>query len=209
MNTFTGRPTGIGKEPVDGRVEMRDPGPKNGGLGSGLVGDAIAERKHHGGSEQAVYAYARESLDWWSVQLNRVLPPGQFGENLTTTGLDVDGAIIGERWHIGRDVILQVTGPRIPCATFRGRMAERGWVRRFAAAQRPGAYLSVVAGGQVAAGDEVQVIDRPSHQVTVATVFRALLGDRALLPSLLEAGHDLPVEIRDFAVRGETYELDG
>ena len=121
--------TGIGKKPVEAAT-LRAPGPKRGGLGSGVVGDFIADVKHHGGDQQAVYAFAREELDAWQERLGRELVDGSFGENLTTSGLDVDGALLGERWAVGDEVVLEVCGPRIPCATFQARMGEKGWVRR-------------------------------------------------------------------------------
>ena len=131
--------TGIDKRPVDGPVLVRAPGSQADGLGSGLVGDVIGDRSAHGGDEQAVYAYARESLDRWVEELGRPLTSGSFGENLTTTGLDVDGALIGERWEVGDDLVLQVTGPRVPCATFQGWLEEQHWVKRFSQAAIPGA----------------------------------------------------------------------
>jgi MOSC domain-containing protein YiiM len=177
-------------------------------LGGGLVGDVIGDPRHHGGTDQAVYAYARESLDAWQTRLGRQLPHGQFGENLTTRGLDVDGALIGERWQIGETVVLQVTGPRIPCATFRGWVGEPGWLKQFTEAGRPGAYLRVMAGGFVRAGDPVEIVHRPVHEVTVALAFRAMLTDSSLLRRLLEAGDDLPDEMRDMARSGRTFALD-
>ena len=159
--------------------------------GSGLVGDAIGDHGHHGGDEQAVYAYAREELDDWERRLGRELRNGMFGENLTTRGLVVSDAVIGERWRIG-DVVLQVTGPRIPCGTFRDHMAEKGWLKTFAVTARSGAYLTVVAPGTVRAGDEVTVVHRPDHNVTSRLAFRALTRERELLPELLAAGDDLP-----------------
>ena len=125
-------------------AHLRAPGPKHGGLGSGVEGDFLGDTRHHGGDYQAVYAFAREELDWWAAQLGRDLPNGMFGENLTTSGLDVDGALVGERWAVGDEVVLEVCGPRIPCATFAARMGERGWVKRFSEVGRTGAYLSVV-----------------------------------------------------------------
>ncbi|SHG78028.1 MOSC domain-containing protein YiiM [Jatrophihabitans endophyticus] len=190
------RPTGFGKVPVSGPVEVREPGPKRGGLGSGLVGDRIGNQRHHGGTDQAVYAFAREVLDAWEQRLGRMLPDGAFGENLTTVGVDVDGALVGERWRIGDTVVLQVTNPRIPCATFRGRMDVRGWTRRFTEDGRSGAYLRVVTGGVVRSGDAVTVLHRPDHDVTVGLAFRAVMGERELLPRLRAAGDDLPAELR-------------
>ncbi len=142
--------TGIGKQPQSEPVEVRAPGPKHGGLGSGLVGDFIGDVKHHGGDEQAVYAVAREDLDRWAERLGRDLPNGFFGENLTTVDLDVNEARLGERWRVGADVVLEVTCPRIPCSTFRGWVGERGWLKKFTADARPGAYLRVVEPGRIA-----------------------------------------------------------
>jgi MOSC domain-containing protein YiiM len=188
--------TGIGKRPTEGPVEIRAPGPKATGLGSGLVGDFIGDRRHHGGEGQAVYAFQREDLDWWERQLGRELPNGYFGENLTTVGLEVNDARLGEHWQIGSAVVLQVTTPRIPCSTFRGWMGEKGWARIFTAAGRPGAYLSVVTSGTISAGDPIEVVHRPDHNVTISLAFRATTTERALLPRLLEAGDDLDPALR-------------
>jgi MOSC domain-containing protein YiiM len=168
--------TGIHKRPVDSAT-VRAPGPKHGGLGSGVEGDFLGDTRHHGGDSQAVYAFAREELDWWSVQLGRDLPHGMFGENLTTAGLDVDASLVGDRWAVGEEVVLEVCGPRIPCATFAARMDERGWVKRFSDVGRTGAYLSIVRGGPIRTGDRIEVVSRPEHDVTVPVSFRAFMGD--------------------------------
>jgi MOSC domain-containing protein YiiM len=178
--------TGIGKYPVEA-AELRAPGPKRGGLGSGVVGDFIGDRRHHGGDYQAVYAFAREELDRWEERLGRALPNGMFGENLTTEGLDVDGALVGERWTVGDDAVLEVCGPRIPCATFQARMGERGWVRRFSEVGRTGAYLAIINGGTVRQGDPVSVVSRPAHDITVPMAFRAFTGDLELAERVLAA----------------------
>jgi MOSC domain-containing protein YiiM len=186
--------TGIDKRPVTGPVAVNAAGPKGTGA-VGLAGDRVHDVEHHGGTDQAVYAYAREDLDEWAKQLGRELPGGVFGENLTTSGLDVNGALIGERWRVGVDVVLEVTGPRIPCGTFQGWMRERGWIKRFTLEARPGAYLRVVRPGAIKAGDEIMVEDRPGHDVTVALVFRALTREPDLLPRLL-AADALPEETK-------------
>lgn len=188
--------TGITKRPQSEPVEVRPPGPKHGGLGSGLVGDYIGDGRHHGGDGQAVYAFAREDLDRWESRLARTIPNGFFGENLTTAGLDLAEARIGEHWRVGQDVVLRVTSPRIPCATFRGQMAERGWLKTFTQDGRPGAYLAVVESGLLAGGDPVEILHRPDHDVTIALMFRAFTTDRDLLPELLAAGDDLDEETR-------------
>lgn len=187
--------TGIDKQPVDGAVEIRDPGPRGIG-GGGLAGDAILDTRHHGGTVQAVYSYAREDMDAWEAELGRPLRSGMFGENLTLRGLDITGAPIGDRWLVGQECVLQVTAPRIPCRTFAGWLEDQGWVGRFTERGAPGAYLSVVAPGSVRAGDPVTVVRRPDHDVTIGLVFRALTTDKELLPRLLAAGDDLPEEIR-------------
>jgi len=167
------RSTGIRKHPVDRPVEVRAPGPKTTGLGSGLVGDFVGDAENHGGDDQAVYAFAREDLDRWQATLGRELPNGSFGENLTTADLDVNQALIGEVWQLGPTLRLEVTSSRIPCSTFRGQMGERGWLKTFTADARPGAYLRVVRPGPVNAGDPIVLIHRPSAGPTVTEQFRS------------------------------------
>jgi MOSC domain-containing protein YiiM len=188
--------TGINKQPVDHPVTVRPPGPKGIGLHSGLVGDQIFDVEHHGGDDQAVYVYAREDYDWWERQLDRELPGGLFGENLTLANVDVNGAVIGETWRVGDDLVLQTTFGRIPCATFQHKMAEPRWLKRFTQENRPGAYLRVLAAGEVRAGDPVEVLDRPAHGVTIADGFRAWMTEPALLPRLL-AVDGLPTGLKD------------
>lgn len=182
------RVTAIDKRPVDGPVDVRAPGAKRDGLGSGLVGDAVCDRRHHGGNDQAVYAFAREDLDSWAAVLGRPLGHGCFGENLTTIGLDVTLARIGERWRIGGALVLELTSPRIPCRTFAGWLGEQGWIKRFTEVARPGAYLRVIEPGAVQRGDAIEVVDRPAHDVTVGLVFRALTRHPLLLEQVLAAG---------------------
>jgi MOSC domain-containing protein YiiM len=198
--------TGIDKIPTPQSVLVRAPGTKQDGLGGALVGDTVCDRRHHGGDTQAVYAYAREDLDQWQCVLGRDLPGGVFGENLTTSGVDVNGAVIGERWKIGDELELAVSVPRIPCGTFRGWIAERGWLRTFARAARPGTYLSVVTSGYVRAGDAVTIVGRPAHGVTVAQVFRALTLEPELLPTIL-AADELEEETKAMARSGRTFSL--
>ena len=198
----TGR-TGIGKHPVTWPVPVSDPGPKRRGhpRPNGLAGDIVCTTAHHGGTDQAVYAYAREDLDWWERELGYELPAGRFGENLTTRGLDLTNTLVGERWRIGGTVVLQATSPRIPCATFAHRMGEPRWVKRFTVCGATGTYLRVIVPGEIKAGDRIEVIRRPRHTVTIGRSFRALTTDADLLPSLLEAGDDLPPEERAAVLR--------
>jgi MOSC domain-containing protein YiiM len=191
--------TGIDKQPVDGPVMVTPARAK--GLGMvGLAGDRVYDVRNHGGPDQAVYAYAREDLDFWAAELDRPLGNGMFGENLTTEGVDVNGALIGERWRIGPEVILEACCPRIPCGTFQGWLAQAGWIKRFTQAARPGTYLRVIEPGEIQAGDAVEVVYRPGHDVTVAVVFRALTLEPDLLPRLLDIDA-LPRELRDQAGR--------
>jgi MOSC domain-containing protein YiiM len=186
--------TGIDKRSVDGPVAVTAPGPK--GTGEvGIAGDRAHDVKHHGGTDQAVYAYAREDLDAWAAELGRSLQNGDFGENLTTSGLDVNGALIGERWRIGPDVVLEVSCPRKPCVTLQGRLGIEGFIDRFTRAARPGAYLRVIEPGDIRAGDPVTIVGRPAHDVTVELAFRALTREPGLLPRL-SAADALPEEIK-------------
>ncbi len=160
--------TAIDKRPVEGRVAVSVPAD----AGVGLAGDQIYDRKDHGGPDQAIYAYAGEDRAWWAAELGREIDAGAFGENFATEGLDVTGAVIGERWQVGTDgVLLEVTAPRIPCRTFQGWMGEPHWVRRFTEHGAPGAYLRVVAEGTVGAGDPIEVVHRPEHGMTIGDVF--------------------------------------
>ncbi|HEX5567207.1 MAG TPA: MOSC domain-containing protein [Streptomyces sp.] len=187
--------TGIDKRPAGGPVAVAAPGPRGVG-GSGLAGDVIGDLRHHGGDDQAVYAFAREDLDGWERELGRDLPDGSFGENLTTSGLDVNGALVGERWRIGPDVVLEVSCARTPCRTFAGWLGEARWMKRFTRAAAPGAYLRVVEPGEIRAGDRVEIVHRPGHEVTVSFLFRALTTERRLLPRVLAAGDALAAEER-------------
>ena len=213
FSTKTGL-TGIDKRPVEGAVELRAPGPKRGGLGSGLVGDYIGDARHHGGDRQAVYAFAREDLDRWEPELGRAIANGTFGENLTTVGLDLAEALVGERWVVGdvddpeRSVELEVTDPRVPCRTFAGWLGERGWVRRFTAEARTGTYLAVVRAGTVRAGDAITRTFVPDHDVTSGLLFRATTTQRELLPRLLAARAHLDPETLEMVARSTTMVLD-
>jgi MOSC domain-containing protein YiiM len=186
--------TGIDKRPSATPVELQDPGPGTGV--SGVAGDAIGDPRNHGGTDQAVYVFAREELDHWQAELGRPLTNGVFGENLTTAGLDVDGALVGERWQVGDACVLEVTSPRIPCRTFAGWLEEQLWVKRFTERGAPGAYLRVISPGAVSGGDSITVLHRPSHGVTIALMFRALTTDKVLQSQLAAAGDALPEPLR-------------
>ncbi|MFZ2510045.1 MAG: MOSC domain-containing protein [Gordonia sp. (in: high G+C Gram-positive bacteria)] len=157
--------TAIDKRPVVGPVSA---GPY------GLYGDVQADRKHHGGLDKALYAYADEDARYWADQLDRPTPAGWYGENLRVSGIDLSAARIGEQWRVGEQLVVEVTAPRIPCQTFARRVGgadQRGWVKRFMQAGRPGAYLRVVARGQVAADDAIVVMTRPESASTIAEVY--------------------------------------
>jgi len=157
--------TAIDKRPVDGPVRVHT---------LGLHADVQASRKHHGGPEQALYAYAQEDANFWQSELDRDLPSGWFGENLRVEGIDVSGARIGEQWRIGDTVVVEVTSPRRPCITFArwvGGSDERGWVKRFTLAARPGAYFKVVKRGAIDAGDAIEILSVPVGARTIGEVF--------------------------------------
>jgi MOSC domain-containing protein YiiM len=167
----------IGKAPVDRRVRVS---------GVNVEGDDQADRSVHGGPDKAIYAYAAEDTAWWEAQLERELGPGAFGENLTVEGVDVSGAVIGERWRLGT-VELEVCQPRFPCFKLGLRFGDPKMLKRFTQAERPGAYLRIVREGEIAAGDAIEVLDRPAHGITVAVVARAVMIDHALLAGAADA----------------------
>ncbi|WP_047689872.1 MOSC domain-containing protein [Kocuria sp. ZOR0020] len=187
--------TGIHKGPVDHAVEIRDPGMRGDGPGSGVIGDYIGDDRHHGGEHQAVYAFAREELDHWESELGLTIPPGTFGENLTIGDYDVDSALLGEIWRIG-EVRLQVTGARTPCRTFAAVMQQQGWVKTFTQRARTGAYLRVLEAGEVKAGMDLTVEFRPDHGITVSQSFRAATTQQSLLPEMVAAEPYLHPELR-------------
>ena len=139
----------------------------------------------------------REDLDAWQLRLGRSLPNGFFGENLTTRDLEVNEARLGERWQMGSEVVLEVTSPRIPCSTFRGWVDERAWLQALHGGGAAWGLSQRGDPGTIAAGDEIEIIHRPDHEITIALAFRALTTDRELLPRLLEAGDALDPELRE------------
>ena len=167
---FNGREveSAIWKSPVAGGVAAR---------GVNLEGDDQADRKAHGGPDKAVYAYAVEDVRWWERELGRPLQHGHFGENLTTEGIDVNGALVGESWEVGT-ALLEVSEPRVPCWRLGVRMDDMTFVRRFTEALRPGAYLRILSEGSIAAGDAIRVVGRPDHGLSVRDVFRIYSRDR-------------------------------
>jgi len=173
--------SGIDKRPVGGPVLLAE---------AGVEGDTVCHTKYHGGPDQAVYAYGWEDLQFWSAELGQDVRAGGVGENLTVSGVDCSGAVLGERWRVG-EAILQVRSARIPCRVFAGFRGVPDLVKRFIAAGRPGAYLAVVRPGRVQAGDAVAVVDRPDHGVTVAELLAAATGTRELVPRIVAARKDL------------------
>ncbi len=174
---YNGHParSAIWKSPVSGRVAAR---------GVNLDGDDQADRRAHGGPDKAIYAYAAEDARWWEREIGRSLSYGEFGENLTTEGMELNDALVGERWQVGTTV-LEVSEPRIPCRRLGVRMNDPLFPRRFAEAMRPGAYLRIVGEGSVAAGDEIWIIERPDHGLTVRDVSRIYTRDRDEVERLL------------------------
>jgi MOSC domain-containing protein YiiM len=174
--------TAIWKQPVEGRVRVR---------GVNLDGDEQADLSVHGGPDKAVYAYAIEETRLWEEELGRELGVGAFGENLTTTGVDVSGALIGERWRVGT-TLLEVVQPRFPCFKLGVRMDDPGFVRRFAQGSRPGAYLRIIEEGELGTGDKVSIVERPDHGVSSRLVFDAILVDHSLVAKAQQAPQLIP-----------------
>jgi MOSC domain-containing protein YiiM len=174
--------TAIWKVPVEGRVQV---------LHDNLDGDRQADLTVHGGPDKAVYAYAIEETRRWEGELGRELGAGAFGENLTTEGVDVSGAVIGERWRVGT-TLLEVVQPRFPCFKLGLRMDDPGFVRTFAHGSRPGAYLRILEEGELGGGDAVSIEGRPEHGVTSRLVYDAILVDEDLIPRALQAPELIP-----------------
>jgi MOSC domain-containing protein YiiM len=174
---YDGRPakSAIWKLPVAGRVRAR---------GVNLEGDEQADRKAHGGPDKALYAYAIEDARWWERALGRSVQYGEFGENLTTQEIAVNDALVGERWEIGT-VVLEVSEPRVPCWRLGVRMNDQMFVRRFTEALRPGSYLRIIGEGDLGAGDQIRVIHRPDHDLTIRDVFRIYTRDRDEIERLI------------------------
>jgi MOSC domain-containing protein YiiM len=154
--------TGIYKLPVATPVQVTQ---------LGLAGDAVVDVENHGGVDQAVYIYGEPDYAWWSMQLGSELEPGTLGENLTIAGLESASLNIGDMLHIGA-VTLQVTAARIPCATLAARMGDPGFVKRFRAAERPGAYCRVLQTGVVQTGDAVTLARYAGETITLVEMFR-------------------------------------
>lgn len=186
--------TGIDKRPVPGGVRVSR---------FGLFADVQADRAHHGGEDQAVYAYAEEDAAAFAPELGHDVAPGLFGENLRTRGIDVTGAVLGERWRVGEKVLLEVTYPRTPCGTFERRMRIPGWQDRFRQQGAPGAYFRVLRAGSVHAGDAIEVVERPDHGVTIGGWFAGEHPEdaRTLLAAEAQGGYLLPEKLRHHAER--------
>lgn len=168
--------TGIDKRAVNGPVLAAN---------DYLEGDVISDRDNHGGYDAAIYAYAREDADWWEEKLRTSISNGRFGENLTTQGIDVNGAIIGERWSVG-STVLEVSSPRIPCRVFAGFWDRPTLIKEFTDAGRPGAYLRIIEEGYLQGGDEIRIVHRPKHGITVADLFAARSGDRSKIAEIVK-----------------------
>ena len=175
---YRGQPaeSAIWKSPVSGRIAAR---------GVNLAGDRQADRESHGGFDKAVYAYAVEDQRWWEREIGRPLSYGEFGENLTTERIAVNDALVGERWQIGT-AVFEVSEPRIPCWRLGVRMNDEMFPRRFSKAMRPGSYLRVVVAGDVGAGDEISIVEKPEHDLSIRDVFRIYTRDRHEVARLLE-----------------------
>lgn len=160
--------TGIDKRSVAGPVEFKN---------NGVAGDRIIDTNVHGGYDQAVYAYAKEDARWWEKEIGEEISAGRFGENLTTEGIDVNAALVGEQWKIG-SVILEVSQPRIPCRVFAGFWKRATLIKDFTQAGRPGAYLRIIQEGTAQAGDAIEIIFKPDHSVSISDLFSAKSGER-------------------------------
>lgn len=168
--------TGIDKRPIEGPIKFAN---------NSVAGDSVIDTKAHGGYDKAVYAYAREDAVWWESEISRKITNGAFGENLTTSGIDVNASLIGERWQIGT-TILEVSEPRIPCRVFAGFWDRPTLIKDFTNAKRPGAYLRIIEEGEISAGDELIVSFKPAHGITIRDIFQAKSGERSKISQIKE-----------------------
>ena len=180
--------TGIDKRSVTGAIEFKN---------NGVVGDRVIDTNVHGGYEQAVYAYAREDAQWWEREINEEIPAGRFGENLTTEGIDVNAALVGEQWKIG-SVILEVSQPRIPCRVFAGFWKRATLIKDFTQAGRPGTYLRIIQEGTAQAGDAIEVIFKPNHTITISDLFAAKSGERSKINQIKDVTY-LSTEFKEWS----------
>jgi MOSC domain-containing protein YiiM len=180
--------TGIDKRSVTGAIEFKN---------NGVVGDRVIDTNVHGGYEQAVYAYAREDAQWWEREINEEIPAGRFGENLTTEGMDVNAAIIGEQWKIG-SVILEVSQPRIPCRVFAGFWKRATLIKDFTQAGRAGTYLRIIQEGTAQAGDAIEVIFKPDHTISISDLFAAKSGERSKINEIKDVTY-LSTEFKEWS----------
>ena len=180
--------TGIDKRSFTGAIEFKN---------DGVVGDRIIDTNAHGGYDQAVYAYAREDAQWWEREINEEIPAGRFGENLTTEGIDVNAAIIGEQWKIG-SVILEVSQPRIPCRVFAGFWKRATLIKDFTQAGRPGTYLRIIQEGSAQAGDLIEVIFKPDHTISISDLFAAKSGERSKINEIKDVTY-LSTEFKEWS----------
>ncbi len=180
--------TGIDKRAVEGPVTFAN---------EEVTGDVIVDRNHHGGFDQAVYAYSREDADWWQKQLGITIDNGRFGENLTTSGIDVNQALVGERWKIG-STILEVSQPRIPCRVFAGFWQRPTLIKEFMESGKPGTYLRIIQEGQINAGDVIEIVFKPDHQITIADLYAAKNGERSKVQEIA-AVKELSIKYQEWA----------
>lgn len=180
--------TGIDKRSVSGAVVFAH---------EQVANDVIVDKQAHGGYDQAVYAYAREDADWWEKEIGTSIDNGRFGENLTTLGIDVNAAVIGEQWEIG-SVILEVSQPRIPCRVFAGFWQRPTLIKEFMAAGKPGTYLRIIKEGKITAGDSIKVIRVPEHGITIADIYAAKNGERSKVRDIAQV-HELSTKYQEWA----------
>ncbi len=180
--------TGIDKRSVTGAVAFAQ---------EQVANDVIVDRNDHGGYDQAVYAYAREDADWWENEIGISIDNGRFGENLTTLGIDVNAAVIGEQWEIG-SVILEVSQPRIPCRVFAGFWQRPTLIKEFMAAGKPGTYLRIIQEGEITSGDAIKVIKVPEHGVTIADIYAAKNGERSKVREIAQV-QELSTKYQEWA----------
>ena len=88
--------------------------------------------------------------------------PGELGENVTTSGVDLLALPLGTRIHLGADAVVELTGLRSPCSKI--NKYQGGLMKALVEKDDDGCIVRksgvmgiVIAGGVVAPGDALRV----------------------------------------------------
>lgn len=154
--------TGIFKYPIDSPIFLDS---------ENVKGDAICDRKYHGGIQQAVYAYSLKHYDFWKPKFpNLDWQFGMFGENLTIDNLDETQIHVGDVFQVG-DAVLEATLQRNPCYKLGVRFNDMAIVKQFWNTTFCGVYFRVIQTGFVKVGNEFKQLKSSKENPTIASLY--------------------------------------